>query len=78
VVSWAPLGGRGPRGEPPPPYRKPGPAEIGRCVDELGHWLRAGATDFVLDLPAPSRRGLIESLDWIGSELAPAAGLTRA
>jgi probable F420-dependent oxidoreductase len=77
VVSWAPLGGRGPRGEPPPPYRKPGPAEIGRCLDELGHWLAAGATDFVLDLPAPSRRSLIESLDWIGSELGPAAGLTR-
>jgi probable F420-dependent oxidoreductase len=77
VVSWAPLGGRGPRGEPPPPYRRPATAEIGRCVDELGQWLQAGATDFVLDLPAPSHQGLCESLDWIASDLAPAAGLMR-
>jgi hypothetical protein len=43
----------------------------------MGQWLQAGATDFVLDLPAPSCRSLIESLDWISSELGPAAGLAR-
>jgi probable F420-dependent oxidoreductase len=77
VVSWAPLGGRGPRGEPPPPYRAPGAGEIDRCVDELARWREAGATDFVLDLPAPSFAELCRSLDWVTESLVPAAGLTR-
>jgi probable F420-dependent oxidoreductase len=75
VVSWAPLGGRGPRGEPPPPYRGPGPGELDRCVDEIGRWRTAGATDFVLDLPAPSYADLCESLDWVAESLVPSAGL---
>jgi probable F420-dependent oxidoreductase len=77
IVSWAPLGGRGPRGEPPPPYRNPRAGEIGRCVEELALWQEAGATDFVLDLPAPSFAELCRSLDWITESLIPAAGLVR-
>jgi probable F420-dependent oxidoreductase len=78
IVSWAPLGGRGPRGSEPPPYRAPGPCEIGRCLDEMARWRAAGATDFVLDLPAPSRAELGESLEWVAANIIPAARLVRS
>jgi probable F420-dependent oxidoreductase len=71
VVSWAPLGGRAPRGSPPPPLRHPGPGEVARCVSELGRWREAGATDFILDIPAASRDELCAALDWFMDAVAP-------
>jgi probable F420-dependent oxidoreductase len=71
VVSWAPLGGRGPRGETPPSYTSPSNAELDRCRDEFEAWRQVGATDFVLDLPAPSAAELDRSLEWVGEHLIP-------
>jgi probable F420-dependent oxidoreductase len=73
VVSWAPLGGRGPRGTEPPPFRRPGPEEVDRCVSELRRWRQAGATDFVLDLPAPSYLELCDAVEWFVEYVAPYA-----
>jgi probable F420-dependent oxidoreductase len=71
VVSWAPLGGRGPRGEVPPAYTRPSNAELDRCRAEFEAWRQAGATDFVLDLPARSADELHRSLEWAGAHLIP-------
>jgi probable F420-dependent oxidoreductase len=77
VVSWSPLGGRGPRGTEPPPFRNPGPGELGRCLDELARWQEAGATDFLLDLPAPSRSELGDALEWVAVNIVPTARMVR-
>jgi probable F420-dependent oxidoreductase len=76
VAPLAPLGGRAPRGEPAPPFGTPGDAAAERVAALVEDWLRLGATDFIIDLPAPSLVAFHEALSWFAEVAAPAAGLS--
>jgi hypothetical protein len=78
VVSWAPLGGRGPRGTIPPPMKAPSRHEVNRCLEELAQWREFGATDFVLDIPAPSFAELQRALEWVAEYVISSASSDTA
>ncbi|MFI9834531.1 TIGR03619 family F420-dependent LLM class oxidoreductase [Streptomyces sp. NPDC051913] len=76
VVPIAPLGGRAPRGEPAPPRDTPGARAVQACLDLTERWRRAGATDFIVDLPSPSQAALTEAMAWFSSDVLPHTGHT--
>jgi probable F420-dependent oxidoreductase len=78
IMPVAPLGGRAPRGEPPAPFATPGPAALRKCLGDIEQWQAVGATDFIVDLPAPTAMAFEEGLAWFATEVAPEAGLVSA
>ncbi|MEV6900289.1 TIGR03619 family F420-dependent LLM class oxidoreductase [Amycolatopsis sp. NPDC051372] len=75
VAPLAPLGGRAPRGEPAPSFEAPSDAAAERVANLVTRWTAIGATDFIIDLPAPSLTAFTEALAWFAEIAAPAAGL---
>jgi probable F420-dependent oxidoreductase len=78
IVPLTPLGGRAPRGMPAPAFDEPGDEAAERAAESVRRWLDTGATDFIVDLPAPSRAGFDEALEWYAKVAAPMAGLSAA
>jgi probable F420-dependent oxidoreductase len=74
VAPVAPLGGRAPRGHPPVPLRAMSSQSAAEAVAEISRWRDAGATDFVLDIPAATRSQLMDGMAWCAGEVFPAAG----
>ncbi|MBN9108362.1 MAG: TIGR03619 family F420-dependent LLM class oxidoreductase [Pseudonocardia sp.] len=78
IVPLTPLGGRAPRGEPAPLFDEPSDEAAERAAERVAWWRTRGATDFIVDLPAPSRAGFDEALRWFAEQAAPLAGLVAA
>jgi probable F420-dependent oxidoreductase len=64
VVTIAPLGGRAARGQESTPLGPLDRHSAEQAVDLTGRWRDAGATDFVLDIPAESRAQLEDAMAW--------------